>query len=99
MKIERYTIPGAYSLATGERLPSETFEREAIGHAPIVRRRTSTFPSRMALYWDLTPWGAGFMRASNAGQGACIINHREGIMFNMQTGHVYRDSRLANKGE
>lgn len=96
MTIERYTIPGAYSLATGERLPGETFEREDIGRAPIVRRRTASFPSRMAHYWDLTQWGAGFMR-TNAPPCAVIIGHAAGLIFDPSRGLVYRDSRFANR--
>ena len=65
-----------------------------IGAAPIVRRRTSTFPSRVAGYFDFTQWGGGFSRVANQGPGAVCINHAEGIMADIQTGRVYRDSRF-----
>lgn len=99
MTIERYTIPGAYSLATGERLPSETFEREDIGHARRKLRGAASHDRRMALYWDLTPWGAGFIR-TNAPPCAIIIGHAAGLMFDPACGLVYRDSRFATvKGQ
>lgn len=72
---------------------------ETLGVAPIVRRRTCTFPSRMASYWDLGAWGGGFMRCRDA-PGAVVIDHAKGTMFDMRTGRVYLDSRFATvKGE
>lgn len=97
--VETYTVPGPYSLATGERLPSVTHTRETIGMAPIVCRRTATFPSRVVPYFDFTQWGGGFSRATGNGPGAVCINHKDGIMANIQSGRVYRDSRFADKGE
>jgi len=97
MTIETYTLPGAYSMATGERLPDETHTRETLGHARIVRRRTATFPSKMCSYFDWSPWGAGFTRAQNVGPGAFVIDHGRGIMGDLQTGRVWIDSRMVNK--
>ncbi len=97
--VETYTIPGPYSMATGERLPPETYTRESLGHAPIVRRRTATFPSRMRAYFDCTAWGAGFFPASGVGPGAVVLNHRTGVCMDMQSGRVYRDSRFAQVGD
>lgn len=71
---------------------------ETLSHARIVNRRTSTFPSRVAPWFDWTPWGGGFTRASNVGPGAFVIDSQRGIMGDMQTGRVYSDSRFKSKG-
>ena len=92
--METYTIPGPYSLATGERLPAETHTVETLGIARIVKRRTSTFPSRVATWFDWTPWGGGFTRAGNTGPGSFVIDSKAGTMGCMQSGRVYRDSRF-----
>lgn len=71
--------------------------QNVIGHAPIVRRRTASFPSRMESYFDCSQWGGGFLRIRNAGPGAVILRHSDGVMLNRQTGTVYTDSRFANQ--
>lgn len=63
-----------------------------LGQARITRRRTPTFPSRLASYWDLTPWNGGYVRVS-AAPGAVHLG--EGRMACMSTGHVYLDARFA----
>ncbi len=67
--------------------------RETVGAAKIVRRRTPTFPSRVASYFDFTPWGGGYLRATNNGPGAIVLP--SGLCADIQTGRVYRDARFA----
>lgn len=71
----------------------EIMETETLGHAPIVRRRTGTFPSRMMHYFDFTQWGGGLMRMGR-GPGAVILNHSSGVVADIQTGRVYVDNRF-----
>lgn len=97
--VETYTIPGPYSLATGQRLPDEKHTRESLGVARIVRQRTATFPSRVCSYFDWRPWGGGLTRAQHAGPGAFVIDSKAGIMGDLQTGAVYSDSRFVDKGQ
>ena len=66
---------------------------ETLGSARIVRRRTPTFPSRMASYFDFTPWGGGFLRAENRGPGAIVLSGS--ILADIRTGEVYRDGRFS----
>jgi len=61
--------------------------------ARIVKRRTPTFPSRISPYYDCTPWGGGFIRATNNGPGAVVLNNK-GEVLNLQTGEVYTDDRF-----
>lgn len=89
---QTYTTRGAYSLATGARLPDQTHTVERLGVAPIVRRRSSTFPCRMTSYFDLTQWRGGFMRVTGAPGSAVLPG---GVTFDMRTGVVSRDSRFA----
>lgn len=63
-------------------------------YAPMVRRRTASFPSRMASYFDCTQWGAGFFRP---GHGAVILRHADGLMLDLSSGRVYSDSRFVNQ--
>lgn len=62
-------------------------------HAPVVRRRTSTWPSRMANYFDCTQWGGGYFRLGG-GPGAVILNGQNGTMLDMRSGEVYHDERF-----
>lgn len=71
--------------------------QNVIGLAPIVRRRTASFPSRMECYFDCSQWGGGFLRIRNAGSGAVILRHSDGAMLDLQSGAVYLDSRFANQ--
>jgi hypothetical protein len=64
---------------------------DTLGQAKIVRRRTPTWPSRMASYWDFTPWGGGFMRT---GQGPGAVVLQGDVLADMRTGRVYRDARF-----
>lgn len=65
---------------------------QTIGHAPVVRRRTATFPSRLASYFDLTQWGGGYMRVTGV-PGAAVI--KGDILVDLRSGEVYRDARFA----
>lgn len=66
-----------------------------IGLARIVKRRTPTWPSRVAPYYDFTPLGGGFFCALNRDTGAIVMS--DGICANMQTGEVYSDARFNAK--
>ncbi len=75
-------------------------QQNIIGRAPIVQRRTHTFPSRNAQYFDCTQWGGGFTRVTGAA-GAVVLDHARGILLDLRTGSVFTDSRFgteANKG-
>lgn len=63
-----------------------------IGYAKIVRRRTPTFPARTAVYFDFTPFGGGYLRATNNGPGAVVL--KPGVCADIRTGRVYTDSRF-----
>lgn len=63
-----------------------------IGQAHIVRRRTPTFPTRWASYFDATPFGGGYTRVQ-AAPGAVVL--RADVCMDIRTGHVYRDRRLS----
>lgn len=63
-----------------------------IGIAKIVKRHTPTWPSRIVPYFDFTPWGAGYLRATNNGPGAIVL--KGDILADIQTGRAYRDSRF-----
>lgn len=69
---------------------------QTIGYARTVKRRTSTFPSRLALYFDFTPWRGGYVRAFNNGPGAVVL--APGICADLQTGRVYKDARFDDGG-
>lgn len=56
--------------------------------APIVRRRTPTFPSRMVSYFDFTKWGGGYMRI---GQGPGAVRLPGGLLANMQSGAITKE--------
>lgn len=59
--------------------------------APIVRRRTSFFPCRMANFFDCSRWGGGYVRLG--GPGAVVINSH-GQVLDLRTGEVRLDSRF-----
>ena len=63
-----------------------------VQYAMLVRRRTATFPSRVALYFDFTPWGGGYLRATNNGPGAIVL--ADGLCADTRTGRVYHDARF-----
>lgn len=65
-----------------------------LGQARITRRRTPTFPFRLASYWDLTPWQGGYIRLT-AAPGAVHLG--QGRMACLTTGAVYLDSRSAGE--
>ena len=65
-------------------------------HAPVVRRRTPSFPTRFASYFDCTKWGSGFFRVANQGPGAAVLN-KAGHLLNLQTGEVYLDERFVEE--
>ena len=64
-------------------------------YARIIRRWTPTWPSRKAAYFDLTPWGGGYLRASGNPPGACRI--KDDLLCDLRTGQVYRDSRFTSE--
>jgi hypothetical protein len=61
-------------------------------YAKVVRRRTPTFPSRYAFYWDCTPWNGGFVRR-HVMPGAVVLNTL-GDMLDLHTGEIYQDERF-----
>jgi hypothetical protein len=65
--------------------------------APRVRRRTPTWPSRMATYFDCTAFGSGFFRCQG-GPGAVVLN-RSGQMLDIVNGRVYFDARFKSDAE
>jgi hypothetical protein len=67
--------------------------QNTIGVAKIVKRHAATFPSRLARYFDFTPWGGGYAKVDNVGSGAIVL--RDGVCADIQTGRVYKDSRFA----
>ena len=66
--------------------------------APIVQRRTSTWPSRMASFFDCSQWGGGLTRLNDA-PGAIVLNRATGMMLNIRTGEIYTDARFASGPE
>ena len=66
-------------------------QQETLGFAKVVRRRTATFPSRMASYFDFTPWRGGYMRVTSAPGGVVLA---PGICADIRSGRVYRDARF-----
>lgn len=68
-----------------------------IDYAPRVRRRTPTWPSRMASYFDCTDFGSGFFRCQG-GPGAVVLN-KSGQMLDIVTGKVYFDARFKSEME
>lgn len=66
-------------------------QQQTLGFAKVVRRRTATFPSRMASYFDFTPWGGGYMRLTSA-PGAVVL--KAGICADIRSGRVYTDARF-----
>lgn len=64
-------------------------------YAPMVRRRTPTFPSKGASYFDCTRWGAGYMRVGG-GPGAAILDDK-GHCLDLRTGEVYVDKRFVKE--
>jgi hypothetical protein len=65
----------------------------AVEQAKIVKRWTPTWPSRKVAYFDFSPWGGGYVRATGNGPGAIHLGN--GLMANIQTGRVYSDARFA----
>ena len=63
--------------------------------APTVKRRTPTWPSRIASYYDCSKWGSGFFRVGR-GPGAVVLNTK-GEMLNMATGEIYVDARFVKE--
>lgn len=61
--------------------------------AAIVRRRTSTFPCRMGVYFDCTAHGGGYYRAVGV-PGAIVINSTTGTMLDLRSGEIYHDARF-----
>lgn len=61
--------------------------------AKIVRRRTPTFPSKTADYYDFTPWGSGYVRVSPNNPSAIVLNE-EGMFADLRTGVVAYDKRF-----
>lgn len=53
--------------------------------APIVRRRTPTFPTRWANYFDLTKWGGGYIKC---GSGPGAIDLPNGMRCELRSGTV-----------
>lgn len=90
---ENYTVRGAYSISLGRRLPDEVHTRKLLGVAPVVRRQMASFPKRVAHYFDLTQWGAGYLRVVTMPGGAVLPG---GLLLDMQTGKVWLDSRFAD---
>lgn len=66
--------------------------------APIRRRRTPTFPRRMAYYFDCSQWNGGFVRVSR-GPGAVVLDDAKGLMLNLCNGEVYKDTRFEAANE
>lgn len=64
-----------------------------VGQARVVRRRTPTLPSRLASYWDFTPWKGGYVRL---GSGPGGVRLGEGLVGDLLTGRVVRDPRFTN---
>lgn len=59
--------------------------------AAIVRRKGPRFPFRLASYWDLNPWGHGFVPVTSAPGCVQIGENR----LNIRTGEVTGPSALA----
>lgn len=62
-----------------------------VGKAPLVSRRTSTFPTKKALFWDATQWRGGYIRYSGA-PGAVRwdfyqLDLRSGEVINLENKH------------
>lgn len=53
--------------------------------ARIVRRRTPTWPTRWASYFDFTPWRGGYSRCTSA-PGAVVLP--SGHVANIRSGRV-----------
>lgn len=66
-------------------------DTKTLGVAPIVRRRTPTWPSRVASYFDLTQWGGGYVRTGQ-GPGAVVLGGS--VLADIRTGRVYTDHRF-----
>lgn len=90
-----FQVSAGYSLATGAALPTVTVTQTTVGQAPQVMRKGCRFPFRMATFWDVSQWGAGYIRP---GSGSVILRHSDGACLDLSTGRVYTDSRFANKG-
>lgn len=61
-------------------------------YAPTVRRRTPTWPTKWASYFDCTAFGSGFFRIGSA-PGAVVLNPA-GQILDIRTGEVYFDERF-----
>lgn len=66
--------------------------------APVISRRTATWPTRMARYFDCTQWGGGYHRLQ-AARGAVVLNRTNGTMLDIDTGEVYVDERFIETKE
>lgn len=67
-------------------------------YAKIVRRRTPTFPSRTADYYDFTPWGGGYVLVMDYPPGGIVLNS-EGMLAELKSGIVYYDPRFDKRIE
>lgn len=61
-------------------------------YAKCIKRRTPTFPSRTAWYFDFSPWGGGYLQCGNGPGG--IILRDDGTCADIRTGEVYHDARF-----
>jgi len=69
----------------------QTTQRTNLGRAKLIKRRESTFPFRMGLYLDCTPWGGGYLHVGTVGHrwgtgpGVVLVGD---VLVNLQTGAV-----------
>jgi hypothetical protein len=77
-------------------LPTLSPQPQKKVYAPVVRRRSHTFPSRIAGYFDCTKWGGGYYRVANQPRGATVLN-KKGECLDLQTGEVYLDARFVEE--
>lgn len=57
--------------------------------APMVRRRTPTWPTKWAGYFDCTQWGSGYIRRS---QSPGAVRLQGDTLLDIRTGEVYQQT-------
>lgn len=64
-------------------------------YAPVVIRRSASWPCAKGPYYDLTAWKAGYVRKTNLPGAIVMPGNKEGMMLDLATGEVYKDTRFA----